>query len=126
MVKRNREEATLQTQLIKALPAMLPRGAFFFAVPNGGKRGKIEAANLKRQGVRAGVPDIIIIHHGKAYGLELKSPKGTISDSQEEVFPLLRAAGMPIEIIRSLDDAMTAIGEFFRRPFSFSETRSAA
>lgn len=31
-----------------------------FAIPNGGSRNKIEAANLKKDGVLAGVPDLFI------------------------------------------------------------------
>jgi len=31
-----------------------------FAIPNGGKRNRIEAAKLKRQGVKPGVPDIFL------------------------------------------------------------------
>lgn len=31
-----------------------------FHIPNGGSRNKAEAANLKRQGVMAGVPDLCV------------------------------------------------------------------
>ena len=33
---------------------------WMFAIPNGGKRSKMEAARLKRQGVKAGVSDIFL------------------------------------------------------------------
>ena len=51
----------------------------FFAVPNGGSRHKLEAANLKKQGVKAGVSDMLLLvsrggYHGVA--LELKKPGG--------------------------------------------------
>ena len=35
-----------------------PELLLLFHVPNGGSRNKAEAANLKRQGVRPGVPDL--------------------------------------------------------------------
>ena len=63
---RRREEASLQVRLFHDLQTLLPRDAFLFAVPNGGYRNKIEAANLKRQGVIAGVPDFILIYQGRA------------------------------------------------------------
>jgi hypothetical protein len=39
-----------------------------FAVPNGGLRNKVVAAKLKRQGVRTGVPDLMLLtpRHGFA------------------------------------------------------------
>lgn len=43
-----------------------------FHVPNGGSRNRIEAAKLKRMGVRAGVADFIFLHKGRAYFIELK------------------------------------------------------
>ena len=33
---------------------------FAFAVPNGGQRNKVNASRLKAEGVRAGVPDVIV------------------------------------------------------------------
>lgn len=71
----------------------------------------IEAVNLKRQGVRAGVPDIIIIYGGKAHGLELKSKTGKLSDSQKVTFPLMRDAGMRIEVAHDFNEAIALIGE---------------
>lgn len=110
--RRKHEEATLQAKLITDLRIALPRDAFVFAVPNGGKRGVIEAANFKRQGVVAGVPDLIFIYRGKAFGLELKSKKGKLEDSQRATFPLLQNAGMRIEVARSHPEAIERLREF--------------
>lgn len=109
--KRKREEASLQVRLMDYLGWTLPANAFAFHCPNGGSRNPIEAANLKRQGVKAGVPDIVIIHDGKVLGLELKSATGTLSASQNETFPKLRAAGMRIEVARTFDEAISLIRE---------------
>lgn len=55
----------------------------FFAVPNGGKRNKVEAAIMKGLGVRAGVPDLcVLITDGPALFIELKAPKGCATESQ--------------------------------------------
>ena len=50
-----------------------PRGAFVFAVPNGGVRSPIEASIMKGLRTVAGVPDLIILHEGRTFGLELKA-----------------------------------------------------
>jgi len=109
--RRKREESSLQVQLMMHLDAALPPDAFAFHVPNGGSRNLIEAVNLKRQGVKAGIPDIVIVYQGGAYGLELKAKAGSISDSQKVTFPKLRAAGMRIEVARSLPEAVGLIGD---------------
>jgi len=54
----------------------------FFAVPNGGKRNVWEAARLKKQGVRAGVPDIFIFWDGGYGVIELKIGGGYLSKMQ--------------------------------------------
>lgn len=49
-------------------------------VPNGGKRGRLEAARLKRQGVRAGYPDIALdVARGRYHGLRIEL-KATAED----------------------------------------------
>lgn len=71
-------------------------GHFVFAVPNGGSRNIIEAANLKAQGVMAGVSDLIVLLPGKkVYFIELKNPngKGRQSPAQREFEDNVRAYG---------------------------------
>ena len=44
-----------------------------YHIPNGGTRNKIEAANLKRQGVKSGVPDLCFpLARGKYHGLYIE------------------------------------------------------
>ena len=53
---KNKEEEILQTACITWFDYQYPHlSKLLFAVPNGGSRHKIEAKNLKKQGVRAGV-----------------------------------------------------------------------
>ena len=46
----------------------------FFAVPNGGSRNLIEARNLKLEGVRAGVSDLVVVLKDKVVFIEMKQP----------------------------------------------------
>ena len=58
-----------------------------FHIPNGGKRNAREAANLKRQGVKAGVPDICLpVARGGYHGLyiELKVGNNKPTKKQKE------------------------------------------
>ena len=81
--RMKREEDALQRQQVQYLRILESQGRLlFFAVPNGGKRSKIEAAIMKGLGVRAGVPDLVILHDQKCSFIENKSAKGRLSPSQ--------------------------------------------
>lgn len=81
-------------------------GAFMFAVPNGGWRSPIEGAIFKGTGVVAGVPDIIAIHDGRCFALELKSEAGKLSAAQRHVLDLMERAGATVAVAQGLDAAL--------------------
>jgi hypothetical protein len=108
---RRRTEQGFQASLVNALPYVLPREAFFFHIPNGGWRKHTEAGILVGQGVKAGMPDLMIIWQGRAFGLELKSDIGRVSSSQKIAHAHLRTAGMPIAVVRSFAETIDALCE---------------
>lgn len=62
-----------------------PELKLLYHVPNGGKRDKTTATALKRQGVKAGVPDLFLpVARCGFHGLyiELKAPDGKLEQSQ--------------------------------------------
>ena len=74
----------------------MPELGLMFHVPNGGSRNRIEAAKLKRQGVRAGVPDICLpVARGGFHGLfvELKYGRNKATDRQTAWLDALRSQG---------------------------------
>ena len=81
-----------------------------FAVPNGGKRHIRTAINLKREGVKAGVPDIIFAYpSGQFHGLfiELKRRKGgVVSEEQKEMIHLLTYQGYCAIVCQGCDEAI--------------------
>ena len=77
-------------------------------IPNGGSRHKAEAANLKRQGVKAGVPDICLpVARSGYHGLyiELKANDNRPTKHQEEWLRNLRKNGYAAYICRSWGSA---------------------
>jgi hypothetical protein len=83
--------------------------AYVFAVPNGGYRRPIEAAILRGLGVTPGVPDIIAIHNGKVFGLELKTEAGRPTDSQLAAIEAIRRAGGFAAVCYGLDRALACL-----------------
>lgn len=86
-----------------------------FHIPNGGSRDKREAANLKRQGVKPGVPDLFVpVARGGWHGLfvEMKTAKGRVSPKQREWLELLSAQGYLAKVCRGADEAIRVIGAY--------------
>lgn len=68
-----------------------------YHIPNEGKRSVWAGANLKRQGLRKGVPDLCVpVARGKYHSLyiEMKADGGKIAPSQAEWIGTLRSQGM--------------------------------
>ncbi len=95
-------EAALHRSVARYLDVALPPDAFWWHTPNGGKRGKIEAAQFKAMGVKAGIPDLFILHQGKLHAIELKAEKGTVRASQKDAAYKLMLAGCTTHVCRSV------------------------
>lgn len=71
---RSKVESLLQKQCVQWFNLTHATKAELFAVPNGGSRNQIEAANLKREGVKAGVSDLVLVTCSGTIFIELKTP----------------------------------------------------
>lgn len=106
---RRSPEAQIQRSIFQHLRVRGTPGMFAFHVPNGGYRRPVEAAILKGLGVVAGVPDIIIVHEGRCYGLELKAKGGRATPKQLEAIAAMEAAGAFTAIAEGLDRALSCL-----------------
>jgi hypothetical protein len=84
-------------------------GVFAFHPANGGFRRPVEAAILKGMGVISGTPDIIAIHQGRCFALELKAEGGRATDKQLACIAAMRAAGAITAIAVGLDHALATL-----------------
>jgi hypothetical protein len=108
--KRRAPEQALQRQIAQFLDTALAGNTWYSTIPLGGG-GRVRGAILRSMGVKAGVPDMVVIDAGRAIWLELKAPKGRLSDEQTACHKLLRRAGCAVYVIRSLDEAIIALRE---------------
>ncbi len=110
-----REEDALQRQQVEYLTVLENLGRLrFFAVPNGGKRSKVEASIMKGLGVRAGVPDLVILaSQGMSaptvFFIENKIGKNTLSKAQEEWEFWLDGNGFHHYVCRSFVEFLTLL-----------------
>jgi hypothetical protein len=110
--RRARPEDQIQRAVLEHLRLRGPRTAFWFHVGNGGGRSPIEASILKGLGVRAGVPDLIIIYDGKTYGLELKADGNRPTKLQIEAQDAMRGAGAEVAVAVGLDAAIQQLEQW--------------
>lgn len=75
-----------------------------FAVPNGGKRSKSEAARFKATGLVAGVSDLIVIQPNRIIFIELKLPTGKQQKTQIDFENTVKALGFEYYVVRSLEE----------------------
>jgi hypothetical protein len=107
--------------------ALYPELSMMFAIPNGGARGddrrsnKIRGGMLKAEGVKPGVPDVLLpVKRGQWSGLfiELKRPRsdgkaaGRASDEQSEWIPKLQAQGFGAMTAHGFEAARDAIVQY--------------
>ena len=87
--------------------------------PNGGYRNKIEAANLKRQGVKSGVPDLFLpiprrnkdgLYHGLY--IEMKWGKNKCTPNQNKWILRLSKLGYKVKVCYSSIEAIDTIKEY--------------
>ena len=93
------------------------------AVPNAGagaQRG--QAGKMKAEGVRSGVPDLLlpVARHasngGNGLAIEMKAPDGRVSASQTEVMAWFRLQGWRVVVCRSSGEAIDAIKDYLTLP----------
>jgi hypothetical protein len=94
--KRPPQPESLKDRLAAELASLLPADAFAFAMPDEGGKG---------------LPAILIVHRGRALGLELPAAGRALNDAQRAIFPRLTQAGMRIEVARSFAEAFTRLRE---------------
>ena len=107
--RRSRPEAAIQRCVFQHLRARGAPGVFAFHPANGGYRKPVEAAIMKGLGVVAGVPDVIAIHNGRVFAMELKAEGGRASDKQLATMAALREAGAIVAVAESIDRALACM-----------------
>lgn len=87
----------------------------FFHIPNGGQRHVLVAKKMKAEGVRPGIPDLLLaVPRQGRHGLfiEMKARGGRLSQHQQLVIPQLKAHGYEVEVCQGFDAARDVIRNY--------------
>jgi len=88
-----------------------------FAIPNGGKRNKVEASIMSGEGVLSGVADMFLMHANNEYHglfIEMKTPDGKQTDMQRVFEANAMLNGYKYAVCRSLDEFMNVVNEYLK------------
>jgi hypothetical protein len=92
-----------------------PRTGMIFAIPNAGKRSLRAGAELKKEGMRTGGPDLLLpVACGGYHGLfiELKTLTGRPTPEQKQWITALREQGYHAVVCRGCEAAKEVVDEY--------------
>ncbi len=113
------EQAALLAEVALRYPTAFK---LIYHVPNGGHRHKAVAAKLKGQGVKAGVPDLVLpMARGGYFGLYIEFKAlppfdAAVSPSQDAYLQALTDQGYLAIVCRGHIDALEAIRAYLLQP----------
>jgi len=121
-MKRNAIESEIQKAAVKFLQLQENLGRLtYFSIPNN-PRSAATGLKLKREGMRAGTPDLMILAKDRVpLFVEMKAPKGRLSDDQILAADRLTEHGALVVICRSVTDVEMLVGNWLQ-----TTTRRAA
>ncbi len=123
-MKKVQHEAMEQEKLFRwafYMSAKYPDLAFLHHIPNGGSRNKIEAFNLKKQGVKAGVPDVCLpVPSGEYHGLyiEMKYDRNKPTENQCKWLAFLSSKRYAVKVCYDWQSAAESICRYLNIPFN--------
>jgi VRR-NUC domain len=88
-----------------------------FHTPNGARRGVVEAAELKRMGMQAGIPDLILLIPNDVYHallIEIKTPDTYQSKEQKEFEKQIVDVGYCYSVCKSVDEFISLLQHYLK------------
>jgi len=75
---------------------------------------------MRGAGLKAGMPDLLLFHAGRTFGIELKVATGRQTEAQREMQKKLEKAGVYYAVIRDLNELVDYLG-FWKVPLRNSD-----
>lgn len=124
-MKRKHPESELQIACVEWARMQYPiLNKLLFAIPNGGKRNKVEAAIMKAEGVTPGVADLFIsiptliaTTRSESHGfyIEMKAPGKDARPEQREWLDLVGGLGYEEAVCDNFDDFRVLVTKYMQR-----------
>lgn len=110
MMAVHRPEHALQVKVLAHLTQYGRPDLYWFAIPNGDLRHPSVGRRLKAEGVKPGSPDLcVMLEAGRTGWLELKAPRGVLSDAQKGFAARADRLGHLWAVARNMEQAIEAL-----------------
>ncbi len=103
---RHHDEEKIHAATIQHLQLRSVPGVVWWHTPNESIAHVAHRVKLKRLGAKAGVADLVLLHAGKIFCLEIKTAKGRATDAQRDFIDAVNAAGGHAAIGRGLNHCL--------------------
>ena len=106
------EEQIAVMQWAKSMEFKYPKLKWLHHIPNGGSRNRLEAINLKRQGVKSGVSDLFLPlarHEYHGLYIEMKYGKNKTTKDQDDFIADVAENGYFVTVCYSADAAIKTL-----------------
>jgi len=113
------EHQILVIQWAKLSEGKYPELELLHHIPNGGQRSITTAARLKKEGVKAGVPDLFLpVARGGYHGLyiEMKKEGGRLSNNQKYWIKKLKEQEYKVEVCFGFEEAKNELTSYVEWP----------
>jgi len=108
--KRRRPEDAIHRAVVGHLRARGVPNLFWWHTPSGAAfKSTIQGAIMKSLGWRSGIPDLVLLHDGKLYGLELKTVENHPTVEQLACIGAINRCGGFATFARGLDEALKCL-----------------
>jgi len=98
-------ESDIHKQVANYLDLTLPVSSVWSTIGHGGMPlHPRTAARLKAQGLKPGIPDVLIVWQGRAIFVEIKRPGGRLSPAQKAMHERITSAGAVVATCFSAED----------------------
>lgn len=101
-------EVQIHKAVAEYLSLALQPPTFWTTFPAGGG-GMIRGRQLKGMGLKAGIPDIMVVHDGRVLWIELKAPNKYPDPNQRAVHAILKTSGCEVCVLRSVVEVEMAL-----------------
>lgn len=117
LVRAMPTESSEQIKTVLKFSMFYPKEAqLLIAIPNGSYRKPLEAIRLKREGVKPGAPDLVLlVPRGGFHGLCIEMKRadgGVVSVAQKKMHALLIEQGYMVKICSGAVEAYTALEQY--------------
>ncbi len=119
LVRAMPTESSEQIKTVLKFSMFYPKEAqLLIAIPNGSYRKPLEAIRLKREGVKPGAPDLVLlVPRGGFHGLCIEMKRadgGVVSVAQKKMHGLLAEQGYKVEVSAGSDEAYKALEDYLK------------